>query len=95
MGDDFGKVASTQSKTRAVFLSLLLEANDDGYLASVPGIQGAFAEGDTIEEAIFNCIDVVKMIIAYRTERGESLGSNEIELTPDTRMTVAVRVGIG
>jgi predicted RNase H-like HicB family nuclease len=59
--------------TRAVFLSFVLEQNDDGYLASVPGIQGAFAEGDTIEEAIFNCVDVVKMIAAYRSERGESL----------------------
>ncbi len=63
-------------------------------MASVPGIQGAFAEGDTIEEAIFNCVDVVKMIAAYRAERGESLGFNEIELTPDTRMTVAIPVGI-
>ena len=62
------------SDTRAVFLSLVLDPNEDGYLASVPGIQGAFAEGDTIEEAIFNCIEVVKMIIAYRTERGEDLG---------------------
>jgi len=59
--------------TRAVFLSFVLEQNDDGYLASVPGIQGAFAEGDTIEEAIFNCVDVVKMIASYRAERGESL----------------------
>ena len=64
------------SDTRAVFLSLVLDPNEDGYLASVPGIQGAFAEGDTIEEAIFNCIEVVKMIIAYRTERGENLGFN-------------------
>ncbi len=62
---------------RAVFLSMVLELNDDGYMASVPGIQGAFAEGDTIEEAIFNCVDVVKMIAAYRAERGESLGFNE------------------
>ena len=81
------------AKTRAVFLSLMLEANDDGYLASVPGLQGAFAEGDTVEEAIFNRIDVVKMIAAYRAERGENLGFNEVELTPDTRMTVAVPVG--
>ena len=58
---------------RAVFLSIILESNDDGYMASVPGIQGVFAEGDTIEEAIFNCVDVVKMIAAYRAERGESL----------------------
>jgi len=73
-----GGKAIVMGNTRAIFLSLVLEANDDGYLASVPGIQGAFAEGDTIEEAIFNCIDVVKMIVAYRTERGECLGFNEV-----------------
>jgi predicted RNase H-like HicB family nuclease len=83
------------SDTRAIFLSLVLEANDDGYLASVPGLQGAFAEGDTVEEAVFNCIDVVKMIAAYRAERGESLGFNEVELTPETRMTIAIPVGVG
>jgi len=80
--------------TRAVFLSLVVEVNGEGYLASVPGLQGAFAEGDTIEEAILNCIDVVKMIMAYRAERGESLGYNSVEVTPATRMTVAIPVGI-
>jgi len=63
-------------ENRAVYLSLVLEVSDDGYLASAPGLQGAFAEGDTVEEAIFNCIDVVKLIAAYRSERGESLGFN-------------------
>ena len=62
---------------QAILLSLLLEVNGDGYLASVPGIQGALAEGDTMEEAIFNCVDVVKMIAAYRADRGESLGFNQ------------------
>jgi len=80
--------------TRAVFLSVVLEANDDGYLASVPGLQGAFAAGDTVEQAIFNCIDVVKLIAAYRLERGESLGFNEVELTPGTRLTVAIPIGL-
>ena len=74
------------SATRAVFLSLVVQANDDdGYLASVPGLQGAFAEGDTVEEAIFNCVDVAKLIAAYRAERGEPLGFNEVEIGPDTR----------
>jgi predicted RNase H-like HicB family nuclease len=82
------------SDTQAIFLSLVLGVNDDGYLASVPDLQGAFAEGDTVEEAIFNCIDVVKMIAAYRAERGESLGFNKIELTPNTRLTVAVPIGV-
>ena len=35
---------------RTVCRSLVLEANDDGYLASVPGLQGAVAEGDTVLE---------------------------------------------
>ncbi|MBI4672636.1 MAG: hypothetical protein HY741_13335 [Chloroflexi bacterium] len=48
--------------THTVFVSVVIEPNEDGYLASVPGLQGAFAEGDTIEDAIFNCIDVVKLI---------------------------------
>lgn len=64
------------SDSRAVYVSIVLESSDDGYLATVPGLSGAFAEGDTVEEAIFNCIDVVKLIAAYRTERGEALGFN-------------------
>ncbi len=58
------------SGKKAFWLSIVIEMNDDGYLASVPGLQGAFAEGDSIEEAVFNCVDVVKMIAAYRAERG-------------------------
>lgn len=81
-------------ETRAAFLSLVVEPSDDGYLAQCPGIQGAFAEGESLEEAIFNCVDVIKMIAAYRAERGESLGFNEVEITPDTRMTVAVPIGL-
>ena len=43
---------------KALYLTIVIEPDDDGYLARCPGIQGAFAEGDTIEEAIFNCVDV-------------------------------------
>jgi len=58
---------------KVLYLTMVVESNDDGYLARCPGIQGAFAEGDTIEEAIFNGVDVVKMIATYRAERGETL----------------------
>ena len=57
---------------KASYLPLIVEINEDGYLAHCPGLQGAFAEGDTIEEAMFNCIDVIKLIFAYRVERGET-----------------------
>ena len=32
-------------KSKAVFLSLVIESEGEGYLAKCPGIQGAFAEG--------------------------------------------------
>jgi predicted RNase H-like HicB family nuclease len=54
------------NKGKTILASIELEKNDDGYLARIPGVQGAFAEGDTIEEAVFNLIDVAKMIFAYR-----------------------------
>lgn len=79
---------------KAFLLSVVVEANDDGYLARCPDVQGAFAEGETIEEAIFNCVDVLKMIAAYRSERGESLGLHELELDPEVRMAVSIPVGV-
>ncbi len=59
-------------------LPLTIERNDDGYLASCPLVEGAFAEGDTIEEAVFHCLDVLKMIFAYRRERGEPVLQPEL-----------------
>ncbi len=64
---------------RIAHLPVTIERNDDGFLANCPLIQGAFAEGDTIEEAIFNCLDVVKMILEYRDERGEPLLKSELD----------------
>ena len=63
-----------EDKIKIAYLSIIVEPNEDGFLAKCPSIQGAFAEGDTVEEAVFNCIDVVKMIFDYRKERNESLG---------------------
>jgi len=79
---------------KTLLLSLVVETNDDAFLAFCPGIQGAFAEGDTVEGALFNCVDVIKMIAAYRAERGESIGLNEIEWVSDAKMTVSIPVGV-
>lgn len=81
--------------TRIAHLPVTLERNDDGYLASCPLIQGAFAEGDTVEEAIFNCLDVVKMILEYRDERGEPiLKSNVEELQVKERLSFTIPIEI-
>ncbi len=65
--------------SRIAHLPVTLERNDDGFLASCPMIQGAFAEGDTIDEALFNCVDVVRMILSYRDERAEPLLTGHLE----------------
>ena len=83
------------SSLRTIMLSLIVEPNDDGFLARCPGIQGAFAEGDTIEEAIFNCVDVVKMISAYRMERGEPLVAPEVDVTPPIRFALSFPMEVG
>ena len=79
---------------KTMLASIKIERNDDGFLASIPGVQGAFAEGDTIEEAIFNCIDVVKMIMEYRKERGEKLGFNEFNFSKTNSLTFSVPIGL-
>lgn len=82
------------SHDKILYLTMVIEPNDDGYLTRCPDIQGAFAEGDTVEESVFNCIDVVKLIASYRSERGESLGRNEIEIMPEMRFSFAMPVGV-
>ncbi|GEM_PF-1941137 len=72
------------------YLSIQVEVNDDGFLARCADIEGAFAEGDTIQEAIFNCIDVIQMIFAYRKERGEKTLDHTQEL-PEKRNTAPKR----
>lgn len=81
-------------KDNTLLVSVEVEKNEDGYIARIPGIQGAFAEGDSIEEAVFNCIDVVKMIFEYRKERKEKLGFNEIKFTRNAKLAFTMPVGI-
>jgi predicted RNase H-like HicB family nuclease len=47
-------------------MKIKIEKNDDGFLARLPDVQGAFAEGDTAFEALCNLFDVIKMILEYR-----------------------------
>ena len=76
------------------YVNLVITLNDDGYLARCPGIQGAFAEGETIEDAIFNCLDVIKMIVDYRRERHEPLDIQITEFAPYSELMFAMPVGV-
>ena len=62
-----------KNETKITYIPITIEPNEDGFLAKCSTIQGAFAEGDTIKEALFNCLDVIEMIFEYRKERGETI----------------------
>ena len=42
---------------------------EGGYHAKCPILQGAWADGDSIEEAIENLRDIIRLILKYREER--------------------------
>lgn len=50
-------------------LKITIEKNDDGFLATCPDIEGAFAEDYTEFDALYNLFDVIKMINHYKKEQ--------------------------
>jgi predicted RNase H-like HicB family nuclease len=60
-----------KNKTKKTYLyPVQVEAHKEGgYHAKCPILQGAFADGETIEEAVENLRDVIKLILKYREER--------------------------
>ena len=46
--------------------------DEGGFLAVCSDLKGALAEGDTMEEAIENCQDAIKVILEYKKERAKS-----------------------
>lgn len=81
-----------QENNNLKLISVILEHNEDGYLATVPGIQGAFAEGNTPQEAIFNCLDVLTMILDYKKEQNQPLNLESIQLSSDNSLTIAMPI---
>jgi predicted RNase H-like HicB family nuclease len=81
-------------ETKVRYLSIIIERNEGGYLARCPVVQGGFAEGDSIEEAVFNCVDVVKMIAEYRKTRGEPFDIGEFTLPSEMQVSISMPVGV-
>jgi len=81
-----------QENQQPQLISVVIEKNDDGYLARIPRIQGAFAEGDTPQEAIFNCLDILEMIIDYKKEQNQPLNLETIEFTRNTCLTLTIPI---
>jgi len=55
--------------------SVIIEKDEDenGYYASVPALQGCYAQGETFEEALENIKDAAKLHLDEITESGEDI----------------------
>jgi predicted RNase H-like HicB family nuclease len=77
---------------RLLEIPVVISFEEDTYIARCPLIQGAFAEGETPEETIKELIDVIKMILQYRKERGEKLMDDLIIETDKVVTTLPVEI---
>jgi len=87
-----------KNKTRKTYLyPVRVETHiEGGYHAKCPILQGAFADGETIEEAVENLRDVIRLILKYREERERrkfyvpSLPVKKAKILPDLNVTVTI-----
>ena len=87
-----------KTKIRKTYLyPVKVEAHKEGgYHAKCPILQGAWADGDTIEEAIKNLRDVIRLILKYREERERkrlyipSLPSEKAKILQDLNVTITI-----
>ncbi|HFC96969.1 MAG TPA: type II toxin-antitoxin system HicB family antitoxin [Thermosulfurimonas dismutans] len=64
-------------------LPVIISWEEDVYIARCPLLQGAFAEGETPEEALRELSEVIKMILTYRLEQKEDRTIfEELEIGP-------------
>ena len=52
---------------------IMVKDEKENFLALCPALQGCYADGDTLEEAISTIKDVIRMHIEDRLESGETI----------------------
>jgi predicted RNase H-like HicB family nuclease len=69
-----------KNKTKKTyFYPVKVEPHEEGgYHAKCPILQGAWADGKTVKEAVENLRDVIKLILKYREERERKLLSEKL-----------------
>lgn len=54
-------------------LTVIVEADSDGYFVSCPAFQDCYSQGDSYEEAVENIKDAIRLHIQDRLARGEEI----------------------
>jgi predicted RNase H-like HicB family nuclease len=66
---------------RNITLSIVIEADADGFFVSCPALQGCYSRGDTYEEAIENIKDATKLQLVDRLADGEEIPQVSVSLS--------------
>lgn len=77
---------------KIVQLPVVVSYDEDVYIAKCPTIQGAFAQGETPEDAVKELINVIQMIKEYRKERGEAILPGDALEATEMEITLPVEV---
>lgn len=71
----------------------------NGYLVTLPDLEEAFTEGETLEEALFNAAEVLSLVLESRMDNkedipdpGEKKGRNVYLIAPDVKIQAALLV---
>jgi predicted RNase H-like HicB family nuclease len=59
-------------------LPIIIEKDEDGYIAYCPELQGCYTQGDTYEEALAGIKDAIALHIQDRLENGEPIAHPEV-----------------
>jgi antitoxin HicB len=68
---------------------ILLNKEDDGYVVTVPALQGCITQGDTVEEALAMAKEAIELYIEELISRGEVIPDNNNTLEYSINMNVA------
>ena len=59
---------------RTYKFKIVVEQDEDGvYIVSIPSLKGCYSQGDTINEAVENVKDAIRLHIEARETLGESI----------------------
>ncbi|MCS6989962.1 MAG: hypothetical protein NZM06_10650 [Chloroherpetonaceae bacterium] len=79
---------------KALELPIVISFEEDVYIARCPLIQGAFAEGDTPQEAAKELSEVIELILQYKKERGDDMSAVIDALTVESdKIVTTITIG--
>ncbi|MBC5815016.1 MAG: type II toxin-antitoxin system HicB family antitoxin [Candidatus Eremiobacteraeota bacterium] len=66
------------------------EAEEGGFIVSVPALPAGHTQGDTVEEALANAREVIELCILSRRDHGEGIPSSDAGATRVESVAISI-----